>query len=585
MYAGQIIIKRFDTFRKSEVMSIFNKSDIIILFLSLALMLGLAKLFGELFTRMKLPAVIGEILAGIILGPTVFGRLYHDGYTIFFPTGNPTIFIALEAFILIGVVFLLLTAGLEVELSSVIKQGKSVAIVSSLSIIFPFAIGAGVVVFFPQLFGLQNGSFSLAIFIGISLSITALPLIAKILLNLKLFHSEFGMLIMASAVIKDLIGWLIFSVNIQLLETGAVNFYGLLKTLLLTVLIAALTLTAMRYLINLTLPWIQAKTEWPGGVITFTIVIGLILSAIAEAAGTHAILGAFLAGIAIGDSPHLREQTKNTITQFIDNIFAPLFFVSIGLRTDFIGNFNPTLVIIFLLIIYAGKFTSTAISGKIAGYKLRESFAIGAAMSSSGAMGIILGVVALRYGLINGEIFEAVILAALTTSITSGPLIKYFLKPVEKLNFLDLLDSRLYISNLKATDRFHAIKILSKTLKEKMPADYENAAYMVTEREKLMSTGIGQCIAIPNAKLSGLTRPVIVVARSEAGIDFNSIDGKPAKIIFMILTPLNDHQSQIQILADISSIFQDKDHRESIFKSKSFNEFVASIKPVYSKQK
>ncbi len=566
-------------------MSVFNKSDIIILFLSLALMLGLAKIIGELFQRIKLPSVIGEILAGIILGPTILGRLFPGTYTLIFPTGDSTIFIALEAFILIGVVFLLLTAGLEVELSSVIKQGKSVAIVSSLSIIFPFAIGACVVVFFPQLFSVEKGSFSLAIFIGISLSITALPLIAKILLNLKLFHTEFGMLIMASAVVKDLIGWLIFSVNIQLLETGSVNFYGLIRTIALTIIIAGLTLTVMRYLINLTLPWILAKTEWPGGVITFTIVIGLIMSAVAESAGTHAILGAFLAGIAIGDSHHLREQTRNIITQFIDNIFAPLFFVSIGLRTDFISNFNPVLVIIFLLIIFTGKFSSTVISGRIAGFKLRESMAIGSAMSSSGAMGIILGVVALRYGLINGEVFEAIILTAVITSMTSGPLIKYFLKPVQKLNLLELFDSRFYISNIKAEDPFNAIKTMSKTLKEKIYIDSDNASALVIEREKLMSTGIGQGIAIPNAKLSGITKPVIVVARSEDGIDFNSIDGKPAKMIFMILTPLQDHQSQIQILADISSIFQDKDTRERIFKSKSYNEFIALIKPVYSKLK
>ncbi len=566
-------------------MSVFDKSDIIILFLSLALMLGLAKLIGELFVRMKLPAVIGEILAGIILGPTILGRISPGVYASFFPTGDSRIYFALEAFILIGVVFLLLTAGLEVELSSVIKQGKSVAIVSSLSLIFPFAIGACVVLLFPQLFSVEKGSFSLVIFIGISLSITALPLIAKILLNLKLFHTEFGMLIMASAVVKDLIGWLIFSVNIQLLQTGSVNFYGLIKSITLTIIIAALTLTVMRYLINLTLPWIQAKTEWPGGVITFTIVIGLILSAVAESAGTHAILGAFLAGIAIGDSPHLREQTRNIITQFIDNIFAPLFFVSIGLRTDFISNFNPLLVIIFLAIIFAGKFSSTVISGRVAGYNLRESMAIGAAMSSSGAMGIILGVVALRYGLINGQVFEAIILTAVITSMTSGPLIKYFLKPVEKLNLLELFDSRFYIGHLKSEDQFSAIKTMSKTLKDKTSIDFENAALLAIEREKLMSTGIGLGIAIPNAKLAGLTKPIIVVAKSEAGVDFNSIDGKPAKMIFMILTPLQDHQSQIQILADISSVFQDRETRERIFKTKSFNEFIASIKPAYSKLK
>ena len=141
----------------------------------------------------------------------------------------------------------------------------------------------------------------------------------------------------------------------------------------------------------------------------------------------------------------------------------------------------------------------------------------------------------------------------------------------------------LYISNLKAADPFSVIKSMTKTLKDKIPVDYENAADLVIEREKLMSTGIGHGIAIPNAKLPGLTRPVIVIARSDAGVDFNSIDGKLTRMIFMILTPIQDHQSQIQILADISSIFQDKENRERIFKTKSFNEFIASIKPAYSK--
>jgi len=561
-------------------MNIFEKSDIVILFVSLALMLGLAKIFGQVFLKFKLPAVIGEILAGIFLGPTILGRISPDLYAFLFPSGKASTHVALESFILIGVVFLLLVAGLEVELSSVLKQGKSVLFVSATSIIFPFIIGASTAAFFPKVFSNGNNTLALSMFLGIALSVTALPIIARILLNMDLFHSDFGMLIMAAAIINDMIGWLLFSVIIQMLETGSVDPVFIIKTILITVIVTGLILTVLKSIINRILPWIQARTEWPGGTITFTIVIALLFSALTEALGIHAIFGAFLAGIAIGDSHHLREQTRGIINQFIDNIFAPLFFVSIGLRTDFAHNFNPFLALLLIVIVFTGKMAGSIVAGRISGLRIRESLSIGSGMSASGAMGIILGLFALDYGLINDSTFEAIVIMAIFTSLASGPLMKYFLKPENKLNILELLDAKNYIQNLHAENPNDAIIEMSKILKNKISINHSDIAQAVIDREEIMSTGIGNGIAIPHAKISGISRPYLVIAKSNFGIDFNAVDGKCAHLLFMILTPFNDQQSQIQILANISTIFNDKNTRDMAFQSKSYSEFISSIKPV-----
>lgn len=562
-------------------MSIFNGNDIITLFISIAIMLSSAKITGSLFNRLNLPAVTGEIIAGIILGPTLLGRLSPGLYVYIFPSSPSIPYITLEGFILLGAVFLLLVAGLEVDLSSVIRQGRSVVLITVTSILIPFSLGMAATFLNPQLFGAGDKIIPLAIFVGISVSITALPLIARILLNMQLFHTDFGMLIMTSAVLKDLAGWFLFSVLIQMIVTGTFSGYAIARIIILTILVSVAILTLLRYVINSTLPGIQSGADWQGRVITFTMVTGLILSALTEKIGVHAIFGAFLAGIAIGDSPHLREQTRNTIAQFVDNIFAPLFFVSIGLRTDFISNFNPLLPVILITIIYGGIFSSTLTASRFISMKPKEAMALASGMSSTGIMGIILGIFALNNGLINENLYEAIVLTAVATSILSGPLMKFFLKPDESINLVDLITNKLYVADLRAHSSSEAINIMSLKLRGHHGLNPGKIAELVIQREGIMSTGIGNNIAVPHAKVPGLKKPCVVTARSEYGVDFDSIDGRPAHLIFMILTPPGSHHSQIQLLADISNIFGSRPTREKAMNSTTYREFMDVIKPAY----
>ncbi len=563
-------------------MATFTENEIIILFLSIALMLGTARILGEIFRRLKLPSVIGEILAGVMIGPTVLGRISPDFFAWIFPVGTRLSF-SIDVIVLLGVTFLLFTAGIEVDLSSVWKQGRSVILLSSFSIAIPLAMGIMITWLRPDLFGASSTNPALSLFIGITLAITALPIIAKILLDLNLLKSDFGMLMLTSAMINDLFGWLLFSVLIQLIESGGINAVTIAQTILLTIVTSFLILTALRYLINQTLPWIQAKTEWPGGVITFTIIIGLILSAITETIGIHAIFGAFLAGIAIGDSPNLREHTKEIIHQFINNIFAPLFFVSIGLRIDFIRHFDPLLSIIFILIVFIGKISGSIIAGKFSRFTLRDSALIGSGMSTSGAMGIILGIFALEYNIINQATFAAIVIMAIGTSLLSSPLMKIFMKTKERLNLIDLIESKLFVSSLKSRNSHDAILELSEIAEKRILLDKRLIAEKVLEREQIVSTGIGDHIAVPHARLEEIKSPVLIVGISVDGIDFNAPDDKPANLIFMILTPEDNPNSQIQLLCAVSNIFLDSEIRENAIHSKNFSEFISTVKFAYHK--
>jgi Kef-type K+ transport system membrane component KefB len=202
---------------------------------------------------------------------------------------------------------------------------------------------------------------------------------------------------------------------------------SLWQTIGLTLGFTFFMLTIGKGLINRLLPWINSHLAWPGGVITITIALCFLGAAITERIGIHAIFGAFIVGVAFGDSEHFSDKAKEIVHQFINNIFSPLFFVSIGLQVNFIRNFNPTIVLIILILAFTGKIVGAGLGSYFGGFSKRESIAIGFGMNARGAMEIILGLIALNVGLINEEVFVALVVMALITSITSGPLMKFFL--------------------------------------------------------------------------------------------------------------------------------------------------------------
>jgi Kef-type K+ transport system membrane component KefB len=407
-------------------MNVISHHDLVVLLIGMATMLILSRVTSELARSVKFPVVMGEIVIGIILGPTLLGHFAPEISDYIFPVEGSAA-LALNAISKIAVIMMLFVAGMEVQLPVVLKQGKAAVFTSTLSMIIPFVLGFVTAWYYPQWFGrTEDYKLLFALFFGTALSISALPVIARILIDMGLFKTKIGMIIIASAMFNDLLGWLIFSFILSSMETSNTG-HEFTNTIIYILGFGLFMLTIGRKILDKIMPWMQEKLSWPGGVLSISLGICFLSAAFTESIGIHAILGAFIAGIAIGDSVHLKEKAREIIYQFVTNIFAPLFFVSIGLKVNFIENFNGTLVLLVLVVAYIGKVSGASIGARLGGFTRKESLAVGFGMNARGAMEIILGTLALQAGLINEPVFVALVIMALLTSLTSGPMMRLFL--------------------------------------------------------------------------------------------------------------------------------------------------------------
>ncbi len=555
----------------------FTSIEIVYFLLGIGVILLIGRGIGEVLRKFRQPIVIGEIIAGIILGPTIFGSIFPEFYNSLFNYSTATNF-AFNGITELSLVLLLLVLGLEIDLSLALTQGKTASIVSLLGVLFPFAIGFVVAYLFPYQMGIDNFDMRLpfALFIGTALSITALPVVAKALMDLNIFKTEIGLLIITSAMFNDLIGWIIFSIIIGMIghSTHAMGLQWLILSLIGFVLF---TLLIGRRIINYIIPKLEKFTSYPGGILNFIFVLGLLSAAFTEYIGVHAIFGAFIIGIAVGDSVHLKQDTREIIQQFVTNIFAPLFFVSIGLRINFIESFDFLLVSIFLILAFAGKVIGCGLGAYWGGMSKNNSLAVGFGMNSRGAMEIILGIIALKYNLIQEKVFVALVIMALVTSITSAPLMSYFLKRNKRMSgFLELLKAEnIFFTN--AATKTEVIKELCLKVSKYHKLSNEKLIGEVMTREELFSTGLEKHLAIPHAKVN-VTDPILAVAIHKTGIDFNSHDGLPAKIIILLITPQNDPELQLKLLAEISGTIGKEEIINRLSESRNPTEFISNIK-------
>jgi Kef-type K+ transport system membrane component KefB/mannitol/fructose-specific phosphotransferase system IIA component (Ntr-type) len=553
---------------------------VVVMFLAIGVLLTVARTLGEIARRWGQPAVLGEILAGILLGPAIFGRLAPEATAFLFPQSGPNA-IVLDGLTTLAIALFLLVAGLDVDLSRIMRQGRLAASVSVGGMVVPFAIGFGAAwLAWPYLGGL-DGSHPLvfALFFATALSISALPVIAKTLMDLSLYRSDIGMVVVAAAIVDDLAGWIIFGVVLGLMGGASASGFGVWETVALTLGFAVFALTAGRWLINKALPWLQAYTSWPGGVMGFALALSFFGAAFTEWIGIHAIFGAYLVGIALGDSQHLRQQTRTTLHHFISVIFAPLFFASIGLKVDFLAHFDLWLSLAVLAIACVGKLAGCVAGARLSGVQWRESWAIGFGMNARGAMEIILGLLALQAGVIDERLFVALVVMALATSLMSGPAMKRVLGLSERSRFTRYVTSRAFFNRLGVRTQREAVDLLADAAARVTGVEADAVVRGVLAAERVMPTGIGRGLAIPHARVPGLAAPIVAVGISGRGIDFDAPDGEPAHLIFMVLTPeTDDGARQLQILVDIAAVFRDEELRERALRVESYTEFVALLR-------
>jgi K+:H+ antiporter len=559
-----------------------HSGDLTVFFLGLAVLLGSAHALGEAARRLGQPAVIGEMVAGLLLGPTVLGSVAPTFQTLLFPSHGPAA-VALDAVIALAVALLLLVAGLEVDLSAVWRQGWAALLIAFAGLLVPLAVGGALAWALPGWWGipLQGMPGTFAIFFGTALAVSALPVVAKVLLDLDLFQTDFGMLALVAATLNNLLAWLIFSVVLG----GRAGGHSMAYTIALTVGFVALIMTVGRWSADRALPWVQAHLAWPGGVLGFLLVTGLVGAAITEAIGIHAIFGAFLAGIVLGDSPHLREHTRHIVHRFVEGVLAPIFVAAIGLEVNFITRFDPSLVLRVLALGMAVKVLGCSFAARLGGLRGGEALGMGWAMNARGELGIILGLLAWQEGVIHERLFVALVVLAITTSALAGPMLKRYLRREKAWSLASVLESGLCIPNLEASDVPDAIRRLSAVAADRAILDRDWVAAAVLRREALRGTGIGHGVAVPHARLINLKAPLVVVGLAQNELAFDAPDNEPVRLVFLVLTPIADGGAQVRILGSIARQIRNPEVREQAFSARTPTALLAAFRIADALQK
>jgi Kef-type K+ transport system membrane component KefB len=322
-------------------------------------------------------------------------------------------------------------AGLEVKLRHVRERRRQVAFTAILGLLVPMALGIASVRAFPSIWGpgAENGGWAFSVFVGTALSISALPVIARILMDLRLIQRELGIVVMTAAALNDVVGWSLFAILLNVLvpaqaSRSAGGSDAVAANLGLLVGFVAAVLFVGRWLSRPGLRWMRTHLSWPNAFIGVTTVVILAAAAVTEALGIHAVFGAYVVGIALGQALDAGEgnEAHDVIYQFAISFFAPLYFVSIGLRANFATDFDLPLVLLVLFVACVGKIGGAGLGAWLGGMGLREAVAVGFGLNARGAMEIILASVALESGLIDQRVFVALVVMALVTSAFAGPM-------------------------------------------------------------------------------------------------------------------------------------------------------------------
>jgi Kef-type K+ transport system membrane component KefB/mannitol/fructose-specific phosphotransferase system IIA component (Ntr-type) len=554
-----------------------REHDILVFLLSLAVLLSAARLLGELARRLGFPLVFGELTSGILLGPTVFGRASPVAQHWLFPSGPPQTMLA--GYTSVGAVLLLVVAGLEVNLGIVRRRGRSALLTSLLGIAMPLAGGVLLGVLLPDSDLVRPDHRTLfALFIGVALSISALPVVAKTLLDLGLFKTDVGLLVMAAAMIDDLVGWLAFSVLLGPMQGGALDLRSVLRAIGLTVSFVCVAMVLGRPLLGRLIVKLQADHHSGSRrVLSLIVLLALFGASFTQWVGIHAVFGGFVVGVVVGDAPQLKERTRVIVHEFVTNIFAPVFFAVLGLRADFVASFDLRLCSLVFVIATAAKVIGCTLGSRAGGMRWRPSAAVGFGLNARGAMEIILAMLALDAGLIQIQLFVALVVMALGTSLISGPTMKWLLRGVDEETLSALLRRGAWTKHLKATTPGEAIAELTVALRERLGDLEARACRAVLDREATAPTGLGDQVAVPHAVIAGLQKPLLALGFAPEGIDFNAPDGAPSRIVFLLLMPPRAHDLEVRILAQIARAVIEPAARARLLEAKSLNEVMALV--------
>jgi Kef-type K+ transport system membrane component KefB len=409
-----------------------SSADFVQLLLQLAVLLGTAMACGQAMRALRQPSVMGELLGGVLLGPTLLGRLAPDAAAAVFG-GSPGVATARDALTRLGLLFFLFAVGLETDLSLLKRFRRTALSVGLTGSLLPLAIGALLVASVPYAFWGPHAEahpFAFAVFIGLNLANSAIPVLARILMDLKLLGGRIGTLCLTAAVVDDLVAWAFFAVVLVSLSPSQAGLARLPVTFALSIAVPLLVVAIGRRVGPPWLAWLKHHVPWPEGFIAATSMLLFVAAAAAETTGVHAALGALLLGVALGGGDAEHREAHDVVARFALGLFAPLYFVSLGLTTDFVRSFDAALVAVVVAAAIVSKLAGVLLGAKLAGMKLdRETWAIGFGLNARGATGIILAAVGHAAGVIDDRLFVALAVTAFLTSLIAGPAMSRLLRP------------------------------------------------------------------------------------------------------------------------------------------------------------
>lgn len=379
-----------------------------------------ARLFGYVCKKIGQPTVIGEIFAGIFLGPSFFGSYFPEYAAMLFPAtslGN------LQFLSQIGLILFMFVIGMELDMEILKKRANDALVISHASIIIPFTLGAGLAYFLYTEFAPEGVQFlSFALFLGISMSITAFPVLARIIHERGMAKTAIGATAITCAAVDDITAWCLLAAVIAIVKAG--SFVSSLYTILLAALYVVFMLMLVRPFLKRLGDIYSHKENLSKPVVAIFFIVLLVSSYMTEVIGIHALFGAFLAGAIMPARANFRSLFIEKTEDIAVVLLLPLFFVFTGLRTE-IGLLNDVslwkISAAIILVAVTGKFLGSAITAKLMGSAWKDSLTIGALMNARGLMELVVLNIGFDLGVLDARVFTMMVLMALVTTVMTGP--------------------------------------------------------------------------------------------------------------------------------------------------------------------
>ncbi len=396
----------------------------------IVLLLVCGRLLGEVMLRIGQPQVMGQLIAGILLGPSVLGALLPDLQHALFPR-NPEQKAMIDAVSQLGILMLLLLTGMETDLGLARKLARPAISTSIAGIAVPFACGIGAGMLLPDtLLPDPDHRLVTVLFLGVALSISSVKIVAMVVREMNFMRRTVGQVIVSAAIIDDTVGWIVMSVIFGLALQGGFQLAPFAASVLGTAVFLAISFSVGRRAVFLLIRWVNDHSVSEVPVITAILVVMGVMALITHAIGVHTVLGAFVAGMLVGQSPMLTRHIDEQLRGLITALFMPVFFGMAGLGTDLRVLADGSLLLLSLgLIAIAslGKFSGAFLGAALGGLNRREALALGCGMNARGSTEVIVATIGLSMGALSQNLFTMIVAMAVVTTMAMPPMLRWAL--------------------------------------------------------------------------------------------------------------------------------------------------------------